>query len=337
MHNCSKCDKTFKTPRSRASHTYRYHPYSKMNKLANKTFDKSEDLETSATISETSSLNDNYDELLDSRIDGNKFDIEMLNSELSCLRKLVHDLDIKMLFQCSAVENIKHKTNHGDIKTPSSMSPKENTAELSVIKDQNRNTSQRISAIENKLDEVIENIQDEHAVATEDIIHDMIEIKHLFMEQNYDEILSDIPKLQQSVKLVIHGLDMKDITDEGIHLLEKLSDSSKVATRKLFKDNFSHLVTIFTKLKPAFDDVYEDMSNKTNKTTSDDESEHGSDSSTDSEDVTDSESGTDSETSIQSDETASDDEQSETVTESKDKDVESTDDVVTDKEYEAFP
>ena len=332
MHKCSQCDKTFKTPRSRASHTYRYHPYSK--KLVNKIFDKSEDIETSTTISETSSVNDNYDELLDRRIDSNKFDIELLNSELSCLRKLVHDLDIKMLFQCNAVENIKHKTNHGDIKTPTSMSPKENTEELLVIRDQNRNTSQRISAIENKLDEVIENIQDEHAVATEDIIHDMIEIKNLFVEHNYDKILSDIPKLQQSVKLVIHALDMTDITDEGIKLLEKLSDSSKVKTRKLLKDNFSHLVSIFTKLKPAFDGVYEDMSNETNETDSEDGSEHGSSSSNDG---TDSESDTDSEASIQSDETASEHEQSETVTEGKDKDAESTDDEATDKEHETYP
>ena len=67
-------------------------------------FDKSEDIETSTTIiSETSSVNDNYDELLDRRIDSNTFDIELLHSELSSLRKLVHDLDIKMFFQCNAV------------------------------------------------------------------------------------------------------------------------------------------------------------------------------------------------------------------------------------------
>ena len=69
-------------------------------------------------------VNNNYDELLDRRIESNKFDIELLNSELSCLSKLVYDLDIKILFQCNALENIKHKTNHGDIKTPTSMSPK---------------------------------------------------------------------------------------------------------------------------------------------------------------------------------------------------------------------
>ena len=184
------------------------------------------------------------------------------------------------------------------------------------------------------MDEVIENIQDEHAVATEDIIHDMIEIKNLFVEQNYDKILSDIPKLQQSVKLIIHALDMKKITDEGIQLLEKLSDSSKVTARKLIKDNFSHLVSIFTKLKPAFDDVYEDMSNETDETDSEDGSEHGSDSSNDSGDATDSESDTDSEASIQSGETALESEQSEKVAESADKDTESTDDEGTDKEYE---
>jgi len=300
-------------------------------------FDKPENIKTSTTISQTSSVNDNYDEHLDTWIDSNKFDIELLNSELSCLRKLLHDLDIKMLFQCNTVENIKHKTNHGDIKTPSSMIHKENTSELLVIKDQNKNASQRISAIENKLDEVIKNIQDQHAVATEDIIHDMMEVKNLFMERKYNELLSDIPKLQQSVKLVINALDMKDITDEGIQLLEELSDSSKVTTRKLFKDNFNHLVSIFTKLKPAFDDVYEDMSNEADETNSDDGSEHGSDSSNDSGDVTDSESDTDSESSIQSGETASEHEQSETIPENKDNYPESTDDEGTDKEYETYP
>ena len=149
--------------------------------------------------------------------------------------------------------------------------------------------------------------------------------------------LSDIPKLQQSVKLVIHALDMKDITDEGIQLLEQLSDSSKVTTRKLLKDNFSRLVSIFTKLRPEFDNVYESVQNETDATNSDDGSVHVSDSSTDSGDVSDSESDTDSESSIQSAETASEHEQSETVTESKDKDAESTDDEGTDKEYETYP
>ena len=307
MHICSQCHKTFKNKASLATHGYRYHPYSRKSKLSNKSFVKSEDLETHTDISEASSTNDNYDELLDSRIDSNRFDIELLNSDLSSLKKLVYDLDIKMLVHCNAVENIKQKANHDDFKTPTSTSPKENTAELLLIKDQNRNTSQRISAIENKLDEVIENIQDEHAVATEDVIDDMIEIENLFAEKNYDKILSDIPKLQQSVRLVIRALDMTDITDEGIKLLEKLSNSSKVTTRHLLKDNFNHLAIIFTKLKPAFDDVYENMANQNSETDSKDGSEHGSDSSNDSGGVTDSANIVDSEPIIQSDETDSED------------------------------
>lgn len=345
MYNCNQCDKRYKNTASLATHKYRYHPYSKRNKLANKTFDKSEDIETNSIISGTSSINANYDELLDSQIYSNTFNIEVLNSELNSLRNLVRELDGKVLLQCIDVEHIKRKTNyHDDIKTPSSVLPKDNSTELLAIKDQNRNSSQRLSAIEDKLEDLIENIQDKHSVATEDVIYDMMEVKHLFLEQKYDEILSDIPKLQQSVKLVINALEMKDIiSDDGIQLLEKLSKSSKVTTRKLLKDNFSHLVSIFTKLKPVIDDVYEGVSNKTDVTNSDDESEHRSDSSIDSGDVTDSESdSTDNESSIQSDETVSEhDEQSETITdaevENTNKNTESTDDDEgsIDKNYES--
>ena len=344
MYNCNQCDKWYKNPASLTTHKYRYHPYSKKNKLANKTFDKSEDIETNSIISRTSPINANYDELLDSQIDRNTFDIVVLNSELIRLSNLVRELDFKVLLQCNDVEHIKRKTNHDNIKTPSSVMPKDNSTELLAITDQNRNNNQRLSAIEDKLEDLIGNIQDKHSVATEDVIYDMIEVKNLFLENKYDEILSDIPKLQQSVKLIINTLKMKDIiTDEGIQLLEKLSESSKLTTRKLLKDNFSHLDSIFTKLKPVFDDVYEDIvSNETDVTNSDDESEHRSDSSINSRDVTDSENDTDSEPSVQFDETSSEhDEQSETVTDvevenTKYKNTESTDDEESiDRNYES--
>ena len=218
-----------------------------------------------------------------------------------------------MLLQCNDVEHIKHKTDHGDTKTPTL--PKDNSAELIVIKDQNKNASQRLSALEDKLDELNDDIQDKHSVATEDLIHDMIEVKDLFVSQKYDEILSDIPKLQQSVKLVLSGMDMSGMTDQDIQLLQKISGSSKVAARSFLKNSFSHLVSIFTKLKPEFDDVYESVPNEADEINSDAESDHGSDTGNDSGDAndsenksdTDSESGTDSETNIQSDENASSD------------------------------
>ena len=344
MYNCNQCDKRYKNPASLATHKYRYHPYLKRSKLANKTFDKSADIETNSIISRTSSINANYDELLDSQIDRNTFDIVVLNSELISLRNLVRELDFKVLLQCNDVEHIKRKTNHDNIKTSSSVMPKENSTELLAIKDQNRSNNQRLSAIEDKLEDLIKNIQDKHSVATEDVIYDIMEVKNLFLENKYDKILSDIPKLQQSVKLIINTLEMKDIiTDEGIQLLEKLSESSKVSTRKLLKDNFSHLVSIFSKLKPVFDDVvYEDVSNKTDVTNTDDESEHRSGSSINSRDVTDSENDTDSEPSVQFDETASElDEQSETATDvevenTKYKNTESTDDEESiDRNYES--
>ena len=343
MYNCSQCDKRYKNPASLATHKYRYHPYLKRSKLANKTFDKSEDIETNSIISGTSSINDNYDDLLDRQIDRNTFDIVVLNSELTSLSNLVRGLDFKVLLQCNDVEHIKRKTIHDNIKTPSSVMPKENSTELLAIKDQNRSNNQRLSAIEDKLEDLIKNIQDKHSVATEDVIYDIMEVTNLFLENKYDEILSDIPKLQQSVKWIIDTLKIKDIiADEGIQLLEKLSESSKVSTRKLLKDNFSHLVNIFTKLKPVFDDVYEDVSNKTDVTNTDDESEHRSGSSIHSRDVTDSENDTDSEPSVQFDETSSEhDEQSETVTDvevenTKYKNTESTDDEESiDRNYES--
>lgn len=304
MHNCHQCGKIFKNSRSLATHKYRYHPYLRRNGSI-----KSEDIDTKSTISDVSSPNSNlnYEKPSESRIESNTLDIEMLNYELSSLRKRVHDLDIKLLLQCNDVEHIKKKSNHELVKTPTIPQVKDNSTEL-VIKKQNISTSQRLSALESKLDDLIENIQDNHSVATEDLIHDMTEIKDLFVGQKYDEILSDIPKLQQSVKLVLNGLDMNDMTDEDIQLLHKLSDCSKVSVRGLLKDNFSHLISIFTKLKPKFDDVYVDnVSYEINS----DQSEHGSGGNTDSGDVTDSESDTESESIIQSDEYNSD--QSETL------------------------
>ena len=320
MRNCTQCDKTFKNSGSLATHRYRSHPYSRsLSKLSNKTFNKSENIETSRIMSETSW---GYYEILSDQLF--KIDIKVFDNTLG-----IDDnkRDIEML----------SKTIRANIETPKSMGSTDNTTELLVIKDQNRNVSQRISAIENKLNDVIGNIQDKHSVVAEDLIDDMIEVKNLFMGYNYNEILSDIHKLQQSAKFVIRTLDLKDITDDGIQLLEKLSNSSKATTKKMLKDNFSRLVTIFTKLQPAFDDVYEDISNEPDETDSEDGSEHEFSRSNASGDENDSESDTDSEASAQSGESGSEREQSETVTESKDNDGESRDDAGTDKEYETYP
>lgn len=271
MHYCDRCDKKYKTSRSLDTHTSRYHPYSKTVKYSD---NKSQDSESDEDRS--------FDVKQYSQIMKNKLDVTLLKDDVDRLTKRVWGLDMKMV-----VPNLTHQTGGGSKILDDNKIHKE---ELETIKDQIRTNKVKLSTIEDKLENLIESSQAKNRVAVEDLIDDLKDVKELFMNKQYEELLSDIPRLRLVAKFVISvmdNFDMGDITNGNIKLLEEIGDSSKTKVKILLKEKFNTLVGIFTKLK--MDELYDEESDAdksdsegmdeehVNRSQSDDDSDSDSD------------------------------------------------------------
>ena len=275
MHYCDQCDKKYKTSRSLDTHKSRYHPYSKKVKYSdsdNKSQDSESDEDQSVDLKQYS------------QIRKNKFDVTLLKDDVDRLTNRVWDLDMKMV-----VPNLTHQMGGGSKILDDNKIHKE---ELETIKDQSRTNRVKLSTIEDKLEKLIESSQEKNRVAVEDLIDDLKDVKELFMNQQYEGLLSDIPRLRLVAKLVISvmdNFDMGDITDGNIKLLEEIGNSSKTKVKMLLKEKFNTLVGIFTKLK--INELYDEENDAENSDSERMEEEHFNRSDDDSDSDSDEESG----------------------------------------------
>ena len=237
MH-CMSCGKHFKNKASLKTHKYRYHPYSKNVKL---------DLDSKSQDSDSdegSSVDKDHDQ-----IRNNKIDVQLLSDDLERLRKLVYSLDVKMM----GLEHTKNMVSDSKITDDSNYKE-----DLKTVNDRSMTNKDKLSAIEKKLGDLIESTKDKNNIVVEDLIHDVTEVKDMFMNSQYEEILSDIPKLRLVANFLITAMKEIDIgvqSDENIELLEEIGQSSKAKIRNLVKEKFNELVGIFTKLN--IDEFYE--------------------------------------------------------------------------------
>ena len=247
MHYCNQCDKKYKTRRSLYTHNSRYHPYSKKVKFSDNTSPEENEFDEDRST----------DVKQYSQIMRNKFDLTLLKDDVDRLSKQVWGLDMKMV-----VPNLTPQTGGGSKILDDNKIHKE---ELEFLKDQSRINKAKLSTVEDKLESLIESFHTKNRIAVEDLIDDLSVVKQLFMNQRYEELVSDIPRLRLVAKLVVSVMDvfyMGDITDENIKLLEKIGDSSKTKVKMLLKDKFNTLVDIFTKLK--IDELYDEESDSDN-------------------------------------------------------------------------
>ena len=282
MHYCDPCDKKYKTSRSLDTHKSRYHPYLKKVKYSD---DKSQDIKPD----EAWSVDDDMDQ--DSKIMKNDIAIELVKDDVSRLSKLVNDLEIKMMFPdqtSSGIElvndelsRLRKLVNHLEMEMMfpdhikqmggSKLFDDNNyMEELKTVKNQSRNNKEKLSTIEKKLDDIIQSTQEKNSVAVEDLIYDMLEVKQLFMSHQFEELLSDIPKLRKVAKFLITAIeqfDMGELTDDDIKLLKEIGESSKATAKHLLKEKFNNIANIFTQLKT--NELYEET-----KTNFDGESEN---------------------------------------------------------------
>jgi hypothetical protein len=246
MHYCDQCDKKYKTSRSLVTHNSRFHPYSKKVKYSDNASDN--------TSQKSESDEDRSTDIKQySQIMKNKFDLTLLKDDVDRLTKRVWGLDMEMV-----VPNLTHQTGGGSKILDNNKIHKE---ELETIKDQSSTNKVKLSTIEDKLENLVESSQEKNRVAVEDLIDDLKDVKELFINQHYEELLSDIPRLRLVAKLVISvmdNVDMGDITEGNIKLLEEIGDSSKAKVKMLLKEKFNTLVGIFTKLK--IDELYDEES-----------------------------------------------------------------------------
>ena len=86
----------------------------------------------------------------------------------------------------------------------------------------------------------------------------MIDVKEMFINNNFEGLKSDIPKLRQSIRFMLDSIDLQKLDEEDVQLLEELCTLSKRETIGFLQTNFGHLVSIFKLLKLEFDALFED-------------------------------------------------------------------------------
>ena len=214
MHYCDSCSKKFKNGASLSQHKYKYHPYSK-NALDNK-FQESDSNESQSVdlnesyqirkskynykyhpyskniednkFSDHSDEGSSVDKSDHMQIINNKTDVKLLNDDVNELRKIVDDLDVKMM--CS--DYTKKMVGAGSIIVDNNNYKED----METVKDRSVSNKQMISAIENKLEDLYETTQEDNNVVAEDLIYDTEKFKKLFANNQYETLLSKIPELR---------------------------------------------------------------------------------------------------------------------------------------------
>ena len=276
-YSCQTCGNSFKSTASLASHKYRYHPYS--SKASTRPTSNEFDRQSSI-----SSLDHEFGYLsANNQLDKHKLDIDNLQSTVRELRSLMNKVDTKVLLQGVALDGVERfvrnqrtRPDTGNARIVNYYNPDE----VSLIKDQTNDNTNRIRVIEenidNKHNQQIEQVGNEDEVAKQDMIDDMIEVREMFINNNYEGLKTDIPKLRHSIRIMLDSLELQKLDDEDVQLLEDLCTSSKREVLALLQANFGHLVNIFKRLKPEFEGLFEEDENSElegwdgNKTAGDD-------------------------------------------------------------------
>ena len=140
----------------------------------------------------------------------------------------------------------------------------DNSSEIRMLKLQSNINTRNIESIRDQLSDLVDNydVNDTNNLTSEDLIDEMIEIRDLVVEQDFEAIKTKIQSMIRAVKLVLSGLSLDVLSSDDILLLEDISSSSTRDAEQLIHDKFSHIVTIFKKLKPSFDKAYEEDENE---------------------------------------------------------------------------
>ena len=153
--------------------------------------------------SNISSINDDiWDVKMET--DMNKLDIKFLQETVKELRGLLHKLDMKVIVHDVALSQVEN-----DAKTHSNKFIVKDDVPKALIKLENRTTI-NANAIKSLEEQYLQDLNDDgnysesesesetYDIHAADLIDDMIEIRELFSQNNFERIKSDIPKFRGS-------------------------------------------------------------------------------------------------------------------------------------------
>ena len=276
MLECIACSRFYKNKESLRAHRNRYHPYPRKTSKSNEDVPYSLRMTKSTKIEDdissinsdiSSSFGETSGSVLEMRIKSNKLDIESVEEVLNTLKKRVYDLESKHRLQSWTLDSAKQK----DDKTQKII---DNSSEICMLKLQSNINRQNIESIRNQLRDLVDNsdVNDRDSLTSDDLIDEMMEIRDLVVAQDFEAIKTKIQSIIRAVKLVLSGLNLDVLSSDDILLLEDISSSSIHDAKQLVQDKFSHIATIFEKLKPSFDKAYEEYeSEETHNSKQDDE------------------------------------------------------------------
>ena len=239
MSTCNECGSSYKNRASLTAHKHRYHPYLRKSV-------KSDD-ETSSVKSDVSSLRTCPD-----------IDLKM---EVADIKQVMKSLDCTFGHLAKRVDDLEFNKSHSQRVTKEMVKQ-----ELDSIDNNNKITRNfdklkfQIKSLKRQMREMKQSSHVQGDLETdEDIFNEMVEIPNLFIGRDFEALNGNIKGLKLGVTLLLSaeiGTDM--LSYDELTLLEEISRSSKPIIKILLKKNFSNLVNIFTKLKPAFDKIQQE-------------------------------------------------------------------------------
>ena len=269
-YSCSSCGGTFKNSASLATHKYTFHP-SNNNSFIMTAPKESLEFDRISSSSNISSLDHDLGHMtVDNQM--HKFDIETLQSSVRELRSLINKLDTKARLQAVILDDVERyvKRQRMNPGTTTIISPEA----VSQMKDQTRNNTHRIRIIEEQIvGRNVQQVEEADDATKQDNLDDMLDVKEMFINNNFEGLKSDIPKLRQSIRFMLDSLDLQKLDEEDVQLLEELRTSSKREVLALLQTKFGHLGSIFNRLKPEFDALFEDDEDSERGMETDDDSD----------------------------------------------------------------
>ena len=228
---------------------------------------ESHEFDRISTSTNVSSLDHNLKHITDdSHTHMDKLDIKILQSDVRELRKSINKLDSRARLQAVVLRDVESYVKRQRMNPDTTAIIPE---EISQIKEHTRKNTHRIRMIEEQM--FSRNIHEPEDVNKQDNLDDMFDVKEMFMNNNFEGLKSDIPKLRQTIKFMLEHLDLQKLDEDGIQLLEELCTLSKREAVSFLRTNFWRLASLFNTLNPTFDAVLEEDNNSENGMESDDD------------------------------------------------------------------
>lgn len=246
-HICYSCDKKFKNSRSLATHNNKFHTKKDFDTTASFSNDRCEfssskthdhNPETQVTEEDLDFENIKRGSLFSESSVSSLVQEASIKLALDELKDIIRDLETKTIIQDQKLRDLDCSIFRLELQqqndSPTDESKLQNEVQTKTILDLQRKVSELEDAWEEHLGQ---------SSLTE--LQDLINIQHLFRENNINVIKQQLIALKNAVSLV---LERFDIPPNLRKMLQQISEGGLQETKKIVNEKFSELKSVFTSL-----------------------------------------------------------------------------------------